>query len=251
MKTENVYFTNNLDQRISGRLHWKHSAGERPGIIFCHGLFSTKDGYKITRLAEPIVESGFTLLTFDFSFMGESGGDISELSVLQEVNDLHSAYGFLRGKNIETMHLAGSSMGGVVSLLYSARRPAGLKSITLIATPVLVENLMVLISGTGDISSLPEKEFTLIDGRRIPNSFFLEASRINMYDILNAIAAPALIIHGEKDAVVPHDNALWLHEKLNVPKKLITIDDGDHNLVNDHEVNIIRDQLIEWIGRWK
>ncbi len=120
MIKENVFFNNDRGVRIAGRI-FRNDVPSRRGIVFSHGLFSTKDGYKITSLAGDIVRSGFTLLAYDFSFVGESGGRMEELSVLsggQGPGVRHSIFFMQWG--IDELHLMGSSMGGVVSLLYLA-----------------------------------------------------------------------------------------------------------------------------------
>ena len=68
MIIENVQFTNDKNQKIAARIYYKEAI-TKTGVIFCHGLFSGKDGYKITRLAGDIVNAGYTLFTFDFSFV--------------------------------------------------------------------------------------------------------------------------------------------------------------------------------------
>jgi hypothetical protein len=95
MSVEEITFENNLNKRLSGRIYRPDKPGDT-GVVFSHGLFSSKDGYKITRLAGDIVSSGHALMAFDFSFSGESGGSISDISVLQEVADLAAAVRFFK-----------------------------------------------------------------------------------------------------------------------------------------------------------
>jgi len=132
MITEKVAFPNNLGRGLAGKVYRGGSPSPR-GVIFSHGLFSTKDGYKITNLAERIVGAGFDLLAFDFSFSGESGGNIGDLSIHQEVRDLDAAAGFFRGRGIAELHLMGSSMGGLVSLLFASEGTINIASLTLVA----------------------------------------------------------------------------------------------------------------------
>lgn len=126
------------------------------GIIFSHGLFSSKDGYKITRLAESITEAGFSLLTFDFRYAGESGTDISNLSIRGEVEDLAAVVKFVKERGIRELHLMGSSMGAAVTLLYAGRGDVTIESIITIAAPV---NLLDILPGMDRerVLALPEK----------------------------------------------------------------------------------------------
>jgi uncharacterized protein len=244
MATGSVYFQNNLRQRIAGRIYNADIPSEK-GVIFCHGLFSSKDGYKITSLAGDIVSSGHTLLTFDFSFVGESGGNISELSVLQEVKDLECAADFFRGCGIREISLIGSSMGGTVSLLYAAGRK-DISSLTLIATPATLTDFS-RHAGKADIDYLPDDGFSILDGIRIKNGFFKELAGINVIGAAGRISAPALIIHGSADRIVDVSNAKAIHEKIPSEKELIIIHGGDHNLTSDRDMDILRSNILKWI----
>lgn len=245
MNVNKLTFYNNKSQKIAAKIY-QNSPISPAGVIFCHGLFSTKDGYKITHLAEYIVNAGFTLLTFDFSFVGESGGNISELSILQEVDDLNSAFFYFQKYGIENIHLIGSSMGGLVSLLFSSVMGDKVRSQTLIAAPVILYGLMHSMADA-DIDALPENGFTMVDGISINNKFFKE---IKIIDIEKAIAnttVPTLVIHGGKDNVVPVNNAAMLIKNISCEKRIVLIEDGDHNLSREPDLEILRDNIVEWI----
>ncbi|MFH0975184.1 MAG: alpha/beta hydrolase [Spirochaetota bacterium] len=245
MKTEKVFFKNNKAQRIVGKIYRQDDLSP-DGVIFCHGLFSTKDGYKITHLAEDIVNAGYTLLAFDFSFVGESEGNISELSVLQELEDLRYAFLFFRDYGIKKIHLVGSSMGGLVSLIFSSILGDRISSQTLIAAPVLLREIMHQMAQK-DIDSLPEDGFTVVDGIQINNKFFKEYDKIDIGLLMNHLTVPTLVIHGGKDAVVPVNNASVLMKSIQCKKRLVLIEDGDHNLSRDSDLIILRDNIIEWL----
>ena len=215
------------------------------GVIFCHGLFSSKDGYKITSMAEHIVNAGYTLLTFDFSFVGESEGDISELSILQEVEDLRCAFSFFQEYGIDTFHLIGSSMGGVVSLLFSSEKGTEIKTQILIATPVIFSDLKLTQNNFDNIDSIPDDGMTSIDGVPVHNRFFKEIMRLDMNKTLCGISAPTLVIHGGRDMVVDVANAHYTEERLSSRKKLVIIEDGDHNLKRDSDLQTLKRDILE------
>ena len=57
MIIDNFKFKNLRDIELAGRIYRK-SDDQKTGIIFSHGLFSSKDGYKITQMAGSILNSG-------------------------------------------------------------------------------------------------------------------------------------------------------------------------------------------------
>ncbi len=244
---ENIRFKNNRGRLLAGRIY----RPERPcgaGVIFSHGLFSSKDGYKITRLADDIAAAGYALMTFDFSSSGESGGDLCDLSVLQEVEDLSAAVAHFKASGVNAIHLMGSSMGAAVTLLYAARGDAGVRSLVLIAAPVDFRNMFPDIPGACDPASLPEDGMTAIDGINIKNSFFREIAGIDMEETLMKVRVPVLAIHGGRDAVVDPRNTGILEDLLPVFLKTVIIEDGDHNLTRDADIRVIKESLIGWLS---
>ena len=245
MQTQKLFFQNNKLQKLAAKIY-KDEPASSDGIIFCHGMLSTKDGYKITHLAEDIVNAGFTLLTFDFSCVGESEGNISDLSIFQEVDDLNSAFLFFQKYGMKNIHLVGSSMGALVALLYSSVMGGNLCSQTLIAAPVLLLQLMQNMAGA-DINSLPDDGQTVVDGKSVKNIFFKEALKVDIETALANTTVPSLVIHGGKDTVVPFINAAALTKNIRCDKRVILIEDGDHNLTRDSDIEILRNNIIEWV----
>jgi pimeloyl-ACP methyl ester carboxylesterase len=243
MIVENVHICNNLNQLLPGRIYRTETESEA-AVVFSHGLFSNKDGYKITRLARDIVSSGYTLLTFDFSFTGESGGSMSDLSLFQEVRDLASAIVFIKGRGVKHVHLMGSSMGALVTMVCASGLFPSPDSLMLIATPVDVRSTFL---ANGGIGSYPENGSTIIDDVPIKNKFFRELYGINMEEILKKIISPVLAIHGGRDAVVDRSNVGLLEIYLPRGLKKIIIEDGDHNLTRDSDIEMLRDAVISWL----
>ena len=206
MKVEELHFINNRGRSLSGRLY-RADAGGDTLVIFSHGLFSNKDGYKITRLAPDLAAAGTGILAFDFSFATGSGGDIADLSVMQEVDDLAAAVDFAKSRGYTDIHLMGSSMGAAVTLLFAALGDESVRSLILIATPVDLRTLLLSGAGITDADLLPDDGMTAIDGIPIRNAFFREIGRIDMAEAVRKIRVPVLAFHGGQDSVVDPENA--------------------------------------------
>ncbi len=219
------------------------------GVVFSHGLFSSKDGYKITSLAPAITGAGFALLTFDFSCCGESGSDIQNLSVKREVEDLASAVAFFRGEGFDRPHLVGSSMGAAVTLLYAAEHPGIPLSLVTIAAPVDFRKLFADGAGLSAIESLSDDGTSSIDGIGIKNAFFKEAASIDAVGALGKIRSRTLVIHGALDAVVHPSNAGIISSNIAGPCETLIVPDGDHTLTREDHISIIREKLTEWLTR--
>ncbi len=247
MKTEDIIFNNDRGDLLSGRLH-SPAGGSRGTVLFCHGLFSSKDAYKIVNLAADITETGFTLLAFDFSYVSGMPDSFRKFSILREVRDLESAVAFLRTRGARSLHLVGSSMGGVVALLYAASLPGDLRSLTLIATPVDLAGLLHTLSGGIDLSDLPEEGSTMIDGIPVGNGFFREARALDIVSAARSVSAPTLVIHGAEDRIVDVRNARILRDVLAVERRVVVVPDGDHNLTRDGDIRLLKDEIPSWIS---
>ncbi len=246
ISVEDIFFNNNAGRRLAGRIYRADNADD-VGIIFSHGLFSSKDGYKITRIARDIATTKHPLMAFDFSFAGESGNNIANLSILQEVDDLASAVAFFKERGIKRIHLMGSSMGAAVSILYASRQDASIESLILIAAPVDIQALFTRATGIADVSTLPPDGNTSVEGIIINNSFFLEIPRIDMIEALTAIRVPVIAIHGGRDEVVDPMNVGLLEDNLSTFTKTVIVDDGDHNLTRDTDIQFLKVTIINWL----
>lgn len=245
MEIENFTFLNSEGLKLSARIYYKNRYNKK-GVIFSHGLFSSKDGYKITNMADYIVNSGYTLMTFDFTYSGDSPVDISNISLMQEVDDLQRAIQVFRGKGVERIHLMGSSMGGVVSILAASKDSAIAQSLILIATPL---NLTTLIPG-GNIDSIQEEDIVVISGVQVKGKFITELKNIDLSSAVLNIKCPVLIIHGKLDSVVNINDFEEIKKLLKSDFDAILIEDGDHNLTEERHLNLIKEKVRNWLGRF-
>jgi putative redox protein len=248
MHIENFRFPNSHGVELAGRIYRKNE-DQKAGVIFSHGLFSSKDGYKITRMAESIVESGFALMTFDFTFSGESPGSIKDICILKEVEDLKCAVNLFKSKGIEKIHLMGSSMGAAVTILVSSQGLFNIESLILIAAPLSFEKLIPEIKKE-DAAALDSDGYSLIQGVMVNNRFIREIFEIDMIAAVKKIKVPVFIVHGKRDAVVDFSNLDVFMRNSGSECTPLVIEDGDHNLTRDSDISIISEKVKEWLGKF-
>lgn len=248
MLIEDFKFLNSYGIELAGRIYKKNDSCKK-GVIFSHGLFSSKDGYKITRMAESIVDSGFTLMTFDFTFSGESQGNIKDISIFREVDDLKCAVEFFTGTGIEKIHLMGSSMGAAVTILLSSGGLYDIESLMLIAAPLSFTKLVPDIDMDRAMALDPDG-FTSISGVTVNNRFIKEIFDVDMVGAVKNIHIPTLIVHGRMDAVVDFDNMETYVKNCRSVCSTVVIDDGDHNLTREEDIITISGKVREWLGRF-
>jgi fermentation-respiration switch protein FrsA (DUF1100 family) len=185
-------------------------------------------------------------MTFDFTYSGESPGDIFDISVMQEADDLCRAADVFRGMGIEDLHLMGSSMGGAVSILAGSREGLSPESIILIATPVNFSGLI-----PADISDYEnENGMVYISGVQVNKNFIAEVKSIDIAFSVEKIKCPVLLIHGKLDNVVSYKDFETIKRLVKSRCDSFIIEDGDHNLTDEKHLNLIKEKVTNWLGEF-
>jgi len=248
MIIEDFKFLNHRGLQLAGRIYSGNGSTES-GVIFSHGLFSSKDGYKITKMAGSIVESGFSLMTFDFTFSGESSGSIRDILISEEVEDLKSAVRYFQNRGIKKMHLMGSSMGAAVTILTASAGIFEIESLILVATPLSFTKLVTEIK-KDDLPALDPEGFTSISGVQVNNRFIREIFEIDMVEAVRKIKIPSLLAHGKMDEVVDFGNLDLYVKNCGSVCSALVIEDGDHNLTRESDINLISEKVKDWLGKF-
>lgn len=205
-----------------------------PYIISAHGMLSTKDSPKYLALGDKLTKEGFGFVRFDFTGCGESGGTFGDSTLTQRVSDLTRIIDWV--ETLETcsgvMGLFGSSLGGTVVLVTSSLRDVN--ALVLIATPVK--------QATHPPSELREVR------ERYPH--FFDDFRTNLETFPFEVIHHTLIIHGDQDDVVPHENAFFIYEKISQPKEIWVVNGADHQFLDEDLRASMLDLTVRWFKRF-
>ncbi len=87
----------------------------RPGIVLCHGFTAVKE-VLLPEVAKRLARLGYVTLTFDYRFLGESGGEPRrQIIPMRQIEDIRNAVTFLQQQSEvdpERIGLLGVSLGG-------------------------------------------------------------------------------------------------------------------------------------------
>lgn len=126
-----------LETPSGGRIAYRRTKGQGPGIVFLGGFKSDMTGTKAVHLEEWARTQGRAFLRFDYSGHGDSSEAFEDGCIGDWAEDAFQAITALtQGPQV----LVGSSMGGWISLLVARRMPervAGL--VTIAAAPDFTE----------------------------------------------------------------------------------------------------------------
>jgi alpha/beta superfamily hydrolase len=111
---ERIEFPGALGEPLAGRLHWPATA-PRAFAIFAHCFTCSKESKAASVISAGLAERGVATLRFDFTGLGESGGDFAETTFSSNVGDLVAAAGALRDRYAAPALLIGHSLGGAAA----------------------------------------------------------------------------------------------------------------------------------------
>jgi dipeptidyl aminopeptidase/acylaminoacyl peptidase len=248
MKREIILTTDNL--RLPGEVYFPETTKEpRPAVCLCHGIPSGQPSPSDDRgypgLAERFCAAGFITLIFNFRGAGPAEGN---LDVMGWTRDLEAAIDYLASlEEVDKYRLCllGSSGGAAVSV-YVAANDQRISSLVTFACPAEFgfltdkERAKATIDHFRGIGVIRDSDF--------PPSVdeWLEGfSTVSPIRWINRISPhPLLLIHGDKDDLVPVEHAHQLYERAGEPKKLVIIPGAGHRL--RHEEKAITAAL-DWL----
>ncbi len=116
-------------QLADGEVHYLENdqAGHKPTVLLVHGFAAYKENW--LRFARPF-QSDFHVIALDLPGHGRSFNHQSlTYSLSNQVGWIHE---FMQKLGVQQFHIAGNSMGGAISSLYSATYPEQILSTTLL-----------------------------------------------------------------------------------------------------------------------
>lgn len=202
---------------------------KQPFVILSHGLLSSKDSPKYLYFSEVFLKHGIGTLRFDYHGCGESGGNIKETTLSKRLENLERVFEYVVGNRFvdsKRIGLLGSSFGGLLSLI-KASRDKRVNCIVLLSTPFNIEREKVK----------EEMDFE--------EEFYEDLNSYNIIDEARRVSK-VLLIHGEKDEVVPLEEGKKLFSFFKEPKRIEIIEGADHRF----KAPFLREKVVELSLQW-
>jgi alpha-beta hydrolase superfamily lysophospholipase len=198
-----------------------------------------------------LVARGIAVLRFDFTGLGQSGGDFSDTTFTTNAEDIVSAADFLAGLHRPPELLIGHSLGGTAAL-YAAPSVRGSSAVVTIATPSEPRHLKQYLGIDRERLSSEGKIGITVAGRsfRIGKEFVDDLERVNMAERIRDLGRALLILHSPGDAVVGVDNADYIFRHARHPKSFISLDGADHLLLNEADARYAGTLIAAWSLRY-
>ena len=228
---EKVSFRDSLGNKVVGILSNPSDTLDRPVMLLCHGLASNKESQTYVGLEHALNILGIATFKIDLYAHGESEGKFEDLTISKAVGSVLAAIKLLKSKGYQRIGLVGMSFGGMCSIMAASRSKE--LFLLVLQSPVsdFVEFFSAKIGAKGIIKwkedgSIPYQAY---DGRvlKLSYSFFEDSERNIGYGAAKKILIPTLIVHGDKDMVVPIEQSVKT-SKIIKNCEFETIKGGDH-----------------------
>jgi putative redox protein len=249
VSTEQVTFPGSTGARLAGVLH--HPDGElRGSVLLAHCFTCSKDLHTMTRLARGLTEAGYAVLRFDFTGIGDSGGDFADKTVTRNVRDLVQAATLLLQRGLGPCAMVGHSLGGAATLL-AAGRLATVASVVVIGAPSSPVHVRGLLADSEPSIRREGIANVEIAGRQFPISeeFLDDLERHDQRRHVADLGRPLLVIHAIDDEVVPVSEGEANFAAARQPKSFIPLLDADHLVTSRAAAATLLRAVVDWLDR--
>lgn len=250
MPTESFDFTGSAGVRLAARLD--RPAGQpRATALLAHCFTCSKDLAALGRIARGLAGAGMAVLRFDFTGLGESGGDFAHGTFSVQVGDLVAAAAALGERIAPPQLLVGHSLGGAAVLQAAAQIPSA-RAIVTIGAPASPGHVLRLFTGAhAEIEAVGEAEVS-IAGRpfRVTRAFLDDLRQESMQAAIAGLGRALLVMHAPRDEVVGIDNAGAIFAAARHPKSFVSLDDADHLLRRGGDAEYVASMIAAWSLRY-
>lgn len=204
-----------------------------PSILFFHGNGEVASDYD--DMAPLYLEKNINLIVADYRGYGQSGGTPTLSDVARDCHPILSrTYELLGDEGFgHRLVIMGRSLGSISALELASAHPDLIKG-------VIIESGFTCVLSVIFHLGLPLGG--AFDG--------LEEIESQCEGLARAVTVPALVIHGEEDSLVSVKEGRKLHQILgSEDKKLVTIEDADHNTVAFVDIDRYFEEIREFVQR--
>ncbi|NER14126.1 alpha/beta fold hydrolase [Leptobacterium flavescens] len=251
MSLTTVSFKNKQGHTLSGRLELPANQSPHNFAIFAHCFTCNKNLGAVRNISRALTGSGFGVLRFDFTGLGESEGDFSDTNFSGNVEDLIAASDFLSENHKSPSLIVGHSLGGAASI-FAAAEIDSIQAVATIGAPSNPRHVKHLLH-----SSLEEIEQSgiakvVLSGRdfTIKKQFIDDLESKSLPETVKAMRKPLLVMHSPQDDTVGIKNAEEIYIAAHHPKSFVSLDGADHLLMKKEDSVYAGDVIASWAKRY-
>jgi len=222
MRNEPFEFEGEQGSRLVGKLDLPDDP-PHSYALFAHCFTCSKESLAAVRIGRALAGQGIGVLRFDFTGLGQSGGDFADSTFSGSVKDLLAAARAMRAASIEPALLIGHSLGGAAVLAAAADLPH-VKAIATIGAPFDVQHITRLFGD--DLQTLLEhgEAEVKLGGRpfKMRRSFIDDLGMHDQGQRIGNLQRALLVLHAPMDLTVDVDNAAQIFHAARHPSRFAT-----------------------------
>ena len=247
-----IRFQGPAGNELAGQLELP--VGEPTAVaLFAHCFTCGKDLKATTRISRALARRGVATLRFDFTGLGESGGDHAATTFAANVEDLVAAADFLRRELMAPALLVGHSLGGAAVLAAAHRVPESVAVVT-IGAPASTDHLrQLLVRRAPELAGGAETVEVDLGGRpvRVGRALLDDLASTRLEERIAELGRALLVMHSPVDLVVGIDHARRIFEAARHPKSFVALPEADHLLLRDPaDSEYVAAVLCAWSSRF-
>jgi putative redox protein len=225
-------------------------SGVRGSLLVVHCFTCSKDLNTMSRLARGLAGAGFAVLRFDFTGLGESGGDFAATTLSTNVGDLARAVACLQERAPGPIGLVGHSFGGAACLL-AAGELAPVRSVAVLTAPSTAGHVRGLFKGTEGEIGRAGSAWVRIGDRAFPISaeFLDDLERHEVERRTAELGRPLLVLHPLDDKVIDVTEGERVFAMARQPKAFAPLLGADHLLTSRRASAQAVGILVDWFIR--
>jgi uncharacterized protein len=224
---EDVDFESTDGTKLHGWFMETRDKKAKGTVVFSHGNTGSI-GYHLGFVLW-LVEAGYHVFMYDYRGFGKSEGQVDRMGMLEDVK---AAFSYVKNRaEVDPKKLVsfGHSLGGAKSVTALAKeRPAGLRAIIIDGTFSSYRAMARVVGG--------ELGASLITDELSPRDY-----------IQKITDTPVLVVHGDRDQVVPFSQGQELFALANEPKTLFEVKGGRHGDSLSRDAGEYRKRMLAWL----
>jgi len=205
----------------------------------------------VRHISRALAAEGFTVLSFDFTGLGESEGEFSETGFSSNVDDIVAAAEHLTAHHAPPSILIGHSLGGA-AVIAAARRVPSSTAVVTIGAPAGLDHLAEVLEPARASVDLSGSAEVLIGGRRIRigKALMNDLREFRLADAIAGLDRALLVMHSPADTVVGIGHAMTIFTTAKHPKSLVSLDGADHLLSRPQDSRYAAGIIASWASRY-
>jgi len=251
MQSKKLAFKNRQGVNLAARLDLPEEGAPIAYALFAHCFTCGKNVKAAYHISQALTRGSIAVLRFDFSGIGESGGDFGQTSFSSNVGDLEAAAQYLADRFRGPQILIGHSLGGAAVLQAAAQIPAS-KAVAVIGAPGEPGHVARTLGLEGHRLEAGGTVEVAIGGRPFPitRQFVDDLDRPDFKDTIRTLDRALLILHSPLDRIVGIDHAGYIFQSARHPKSFFSLDRADHLLSDPQDALYAGSMIAVWARKY-